>query len=227
MAEPLLDRIHSEIRARVRELRPAVVEYEQLQAADAALAGLVTAQPSAGRADAARSTGAAAPRPSSRPRRSTGERAPRSANRAAILRVLEERPGVSAADLTSASGVDRTVLHDLLRALEQRGEVAEDQLPGGETGYRLASPAPPEPTSATSKTPPIPTELSPSTAHRDRRRLAQPVPASVVVDRAYGPASALQLAMPVASFDRPAPLRRHERAPVIAIHPCAGPRERV
>src|SRR3954466_5099196 len=46
MAESLLDRIHAELRARVDELAPAIAEYEQLQAAHAALAGLAPAQPS-------------------------------------------------------------------------------------------------------------------------------------------------------------------------------------
>jgi hypothetical protein len=53
--------------------------------------------------------------------------------------VLAERPGVSASDLASASGAARTVLYALLKRLEQSGEVAREQMPGGTTGYRLAT----------------------------------------------------------------------------------------
>jgi hypothetical protein len=68
------------------------------------------------------------------PARSSGPLAPRGANRAAVLRVVEERPGVGVAELASASGVGRTVPNNLLRTLEQRGEVAKEELPGGTTG---------------------------------------------------------------------------------------------
>jgi DNA-binding IclR family transcriptional regulator len=67
--------------------------------------------------------------------------------------VLEERPGVSVAELVAASGVQRTVLYTLLKTLEQRGEVAKEQLPGGSTGYRVAAQAPAEP-AATAPEPP-------------------------------------------------------------------------
>jgi DNA-binding IclR family transcriptional regulator len=64
-----------------------------------------------------------------------------------VLRVLGERPGVSVAELSSAAGVAKPVLYNLLETLEQRGEIAREQLPGGSTGYRLASQAPAEPAS--------------------------------------------------------------------------------
>src|SRR4051794_1531558 len=140
MAEAVLNRIHSDIRARLRELQPAVIEYEQLQAADEALADLA-ADPSGARGVAPASLAAPSRRRAPRQQRSSAPRAPRGANRAAVLRVLEERPGVSVAELASASGVGRTVLYGLLRRLEQRGEVAKEQLPGASTGYRLAPPA--------------------------------------------------------------------------------------
>jgi hypothetical protein len=134
----------------VRALEPAVAEYEQLLAANAALAGLATDQSSDRRADASSSRAPTVRR--SRRRRSNGPRAPRGANRAAVLRTLEERPGVSVAELASASGVGRTVLYGLLKTLEQRGEMVREQLPGGSSGYRLTpsvptgpAPAPPEP----------------------------------------------------------------------------------
>jgi MarR family len=85
----------------------------------------------------------------STPRRSS-VRAPRGANRAAVLRVLGDRPGVSVAELSAASGVAKPVLYNLLRTLEQRGEITKEQLPGDSTGYRLA---PEEPTQRPSDAP--------------------------------------------------------------------------
>jgi DNA-binding IclR family transcriptional regulator len=45
-----------------------------------------------------------------------------------VLRVLGDRPGVSVAELSSASGVAKPVLYALLKTLEQRGEIAREEL---------------------------------------------------------------------------------------------------
>src|SRR5919206_3261250 len=100
MAE-LLERIHDEIRERLDASRAAVQEYERLEAALEALGP--SAEPSRSAPAARRSRASrSAPR---RSRRSTGSRAPRGANREAVLGVLAERPGVSASELSAASGV--------------------------------------------------------------------------------------------------------------------------
>ena len=154
MAEQLLQRVHAEIRARLRDAEPAVHEYARLKTALAALNGVAATDTHRGSTTAPASTPAArTSRRSSSRRHSTGTRAPRGANRAAVLRLLEERPGVSVAELASASGVARTALYTLLKTLEQRGEVARAQLPGGSTGYRLAPSAPAEPPAAASEPP--------------------------------------------------------------------------
>jgi hypothetical protein len=119
MAELLLDRIHAEIRERLEAGRAAAQEYERLQAALAALGSPPRA---------------AAP---ARPRRATQPRAPRGANRDAVVRALEERPGASSSELAGASGVNRTALYGVLNRLIERGEVAKEQLPGGATGYKV------------------------------------------------------------------------------------------
>jgi hypothetical protein len=80
-------------------------------------------------------------------------RAPRGANRAAVLGVIGERPGVSARELAAASGVGRGALYALLRTLTERGEIATQQLPSGHTGYTRATPPPAAPSPAPS-TPP-------------------------------------------------------------------------
>src|SRR4051794_37746638 len=128
MAEPLLNRVQDEIRQRLRDLEPAVREYERVEAALAALRG-VGASARDGREPAADTR---APTPSTRRssgrRRARTERAPRGANRAAVLRVLGERPGVSVNELSADAGVGKPVLYNLLKTLEQRGEVAKERL---------------------------------------------------------------------------------------------------
>jgi len=141
MAEQLLDRIHGQIRARVRELEPAVREAEQLEAAIAALDGLGAGTPAAPPLSAATSPSQPERRRAKRAARGPAKRAPRGANRAAALRVLEERPGLGATELAQATGIARPVLYNLLKTLEERGEVAKEQMPGGATGYRLTASA--------------------------------------------------------------------------------------
>ena len=66
-------------------------------------------------------------------------RAPRGANREAVLAVVRDRPGVTASELAAASGVTGGTLYGLLRRLADQGELAKRELPGGQTGYALAS----------------------------------------------------------------------------------------
>ena len=127
MAE-ILDRIHAEIRERLAASRAAAEEYERLQAALAALGATPEEE--------------AAARPRRARRAPAQPRAARGANRAAVLRALEERPGASASELAAAAGVGRPVLYGLLNRLAEAGEVAKEELPGGATGYRLAREAP-------------------------------------------------------------------------------------
>ena len=66
-------------------------------------------------------------------------RAPRGANREAVLAVVRDRPGVTTSELAAASGVSGGTLYALLRRLTDQGELAKRELPGGQTGYALAS----------------------------------------------------------------------------------------
>jgi hypothetical protein len=100
----------------------------------------------------------------------TRKRAPRGANRAAVLRAVGERPGVSAPEIAAVSGVSGATLYALLRTLSQRGELEKRDLPSGQTGYTLAtaptSPAtPPTPAPRTSE--PTPT-ATPTPTHGDQ-----------------------------------------------------------
>src|SRR4051794_30840759 len=107
----LLERIHGEIRERLEVSRAAVEEYRILEATLEALGGPLTGP--------TRTASTAEPPQPKRRARSEHRspkptRAPRGANRAAVLAVLAERPGVSANELSNASGVKRPVLYALL-----------------------------------------------------------------------------------------------------------------
>jgi hypothetical protein len=67
------------------------------------------------------------------------KRAPRGANRDAVLRVVGERPGVTARELAAASQVTGGTLYTLLRRLTDDGTLEKRELPGGQTGYALAT----------------------------------------------------------------------------------------
>jgi len=56
-----------------------------------------------------------------------------------VLAVVRERPGVTASELAAASGVTGGTLYALLRRLADQGELAKRELPGGQTGYALAT----------------------------------------------------------------------------------------
>ena len=121
-----------EIERELAALEPLVREQERIQAA---LARLPSAGPARPAAKAA----------SSRARRT---RAPRGANREAILRVVGERPGVSAAELSDVTKIARAVTYNTLAKLVEQGRIEKTTLPGGQTGYQPAAPAdapPPEP----------------------------------------------------------------------------------
>jgi hypothetical protein len=135
MADLLLDQIRSQIRERVRALEPVAREYERLDAALTAL-GVPVDEPSARTGPVAKPAADAKPRPKvpASHRRAVTKRAARGANRAAVLAVLVERPGASASELSSASGVARPVLYALLKTLEERREITKERLPGGTAG---------------------------------------------------------------------------------------------
>ena len=164
----LLDRIRSEIGERLEASRAAVLEYERLVAALHALsdAGSPASRAVTGRGQRARATAtvrrSGSPvKPSTRARSSkqrstrsgadkrTGaaaaraapprRRAPRGANRAAVLRVIGERPGVTARELAVALQVGGGTLYALLRRLADERMIEKRELPGGQAGYALAA----------------------------------------------------------------------------------------
>jgi hypothetical protein len=141
----LLDRIRQEISTRLTELRPLVDEHARLDAAMHALGqaprrAAVTSLASSPRQPKAR----AQKTPPVKPRK----RAPRGANREAVLRAAQERPGATAAELAAISKVDRNTLNGLLARLVKAGELQTRELPTGRAGYALVNTTPTEPTAA-------------------------------------------------------------------------------
>ena len=85
---------------------------------------------------------AVAPKPASA--RKVRPRAPRGANREAILTVVGERPGVSAAEISDVTKISRAVTYNTLAKLIEQGRIAKTELPGGQTGYQPGAAAPSE-----------------------------------------------------------------------------------
>jgi predicted HTH transcriptional regulator len=54
-----------------------------------------------------------------------------------IVALVGERPGITKAELKNATGVSSAGVAQNLRRMLDRGEVREEALPGGATGYRI------------------------------------------------------------------------------------------
>jgi hypothetical protein len=134
----LLDRIREEINTRLAELRPLVDEHGRLAAAVQALGDVQSKAPVPAPASTPVQT---KPRKMSSAR--ARRRAPRGANRDAVLRAAQERPGATGAELAAVSGVERNTLNALLARLVKSGELQTRALPTGRTGYALGEQAAP------------------------------------------------------------------------------------
>jgi predicted Rossmann fold nucleotide-binding protein DprA/Smf involved in DNA uptake len=112
-----LEQKKQEIQARMDELRPAVEEYERLDAALRALSGVNT---SGSRTTSRRSGGSAG---------GTGRRGrpPGSGSRAAqALEVVKSRPGITIPEMAQEMGIQQNYLYRVLPGLEQDGKVRKE-----------------------------------------------------------------------------------------------------
>jgi Winged helix-turn-helix DNA-binding len=143
MLEPLLPRLKREIEARLAELRPAVEEVAQLEAARRALlderAAERRARPSAPRERQRFSIGNGDAAPDRvdderAEREQSGGRAPRGANRDAILALVEERPGVSVAEIAAVTKIAKPTVAATVSKLKRDGVLADEM-----GGVKLAS----------------------------------------------------------------------------------------
>jgi hypothetical protein len=130
----LLDSIRDQLRARLDELRPLVSEYERLHDAAQAL-----------RSDRAAAESPAQARDARRPRRSrtrpgqtSSPAAEPADSRMTLLALIGARPGITKAELKTASGLSSASVAQNVRRLLARRELREESLPGGQTGYRLS-----------------------------------------------------------------------------------------
>jgi DNA-binding transcriptional ArsR family regulator len=128
----LVGQIQRDIEKRLQELRPLIEEKEQLEAVLAALTN-----------GAGTGGGASAPRARATTTRSAGRapyaggksrRAPRGANREAILKVVRERPGVSASEVASITRIAKPTVHTTISQLKRKGILE----PEGSGGVKLA-----------------------------------------------------------------------------------------
>jgi Fic family protein len=140
----LLDSIHAELRTRLDELRSLVREYERLQEAEAALAdgsptsGKRASQPKRGGSQARQGDGRRGAARRTRSRRRSNSSAEREVNREKVVALVRQRPGITKAELKNAAGLSSAGVAQNLRRMLDRGEVHEEALPGGATGYRIA-----------------------------------------------------------------------------------------
>ncbi len=116
-----LDDKRKEIDARLRELRPLVDEYQRLEKAAAALAGVSST--SGGK----RASG------SGRKRRSSGSGGgrrgrPRGSGRRALQaqELVGAQPGITIPELADAMGIQANYLYRVMPTLQQEGKVRKD-----------------------------------------------------------------------------------------------------
>ena len=127
MADDLLSRILGEIRERKEVSRAAFEESQRLERALAAL-----------KADGKRASVRGGD-VRQRRRGGGGRRAAPGANRDAIVAVVRDRPGVTAGEIASATGIARATVSSTAARLAGSGTLERVELPGGGVGFRVPS----------------------------------------------------------------------------------------
>jgi hypothetical protein len=114
-----LDEKRKEIDARLRELRPLVEEFNRLEKAASALAGVGGTQAAAAtrrRGGSAKSANSGRPRRRGRPRGS-GNRAKQA------LELVRARPGITISEMAGAMGIKANYLYRVMPTLQKEGQV--------------------------------------------------------------------------------------------------------
>jgi hypothetical protein len=109
-----LDEKRKEIEDRLRELRPYIDEYERLEKASSALAGVT--------GGAATTTKRAAP---SRRRRSRGRPRGSGTRSKEALELVRTRPGITIGEMADAMGIKANYLYRIMPTLESDGQVVK------------------------------------------------------------------------------------------------------
>ena len=122
-----LEEKRKEIQARLKELRPAVEEYQLLQAAEEALGGLSNGTTKPAAAPAA--TSAPARRTTRRASGGTGARRGRprggGTRSAQALQLVRDRPGITIPELAEAMGIQQNYLYRVMPGLAEEGKVTK------------------------------------------------------------------------------------------------------
>lgn len=135
-----LDEKRQEITARLKELKPLVDEYSQLQAAAGALDGVGTTSPSRrsaapaagsrrrpgrprGSKSAAATATATKTKAKAKGKRKAGRRKGGGIRTAEALAFVKEKPGVTMPELAEQMGIQSSYLYRLLPSLEEEGKV--------------------------------------------------------------------------------------------------------
>jgi CRP-like cAMP-binding protein len=114
-----LEEKRKEIQARLKELKPLVDEYQRLEAAERALAGVESRPARTASAPAARR---------SRGGESSGRRGrPKGSGTRAIqaLELVRARPGITIPELAEAMGIKQNYLYRVMPDLAKNGEVTK------------------------------------------------------------------------------------------------------
>jgi hypothetical protein len=131
----LVGQIQRDIEQRLAELRPLLAEKDQLEAVLSALTSKQNGGASRSAAPRARAAAPAAPAGARAPYAGgKSRRAPRGANREAILQVVRERPGVSAAEVADVTNIAKPTVHTTISQLKRKGILE----PEGANGVKLA-----------------------------------------------------------------------------------------
>jgi Winged helix-turn-helix DNA-binding len=126
-----LDEKRKEIDARLQELRPLVDEYNRLEKAASALAGVGVGTGNGSSASSASSGTSRRRRSASRPRTTTSSGARRGRPRGSgtrgkqALELVRAKPGISIAELAEAMGIKANYLYRVMPSLEAEGQVAK------------------------------------------------------------------------------------------------------
>jgi hypothetical protein len=132
--------LRRQMQERLKEIERELAGMERLaRERDQIVAAL--AQPPFAAERARPSRPPAAKRASAPRRRGDRPRAPRGANRQAVLAAVGERPGVTAATIADVTKISKAVTYNTLAKLVAQGELEKTELPGGQTGYKTATPA--------------------------------------------------------------------------------------
>jgi DNA-binding transcriptional ArsR family regulator len=131
----LVGQIQRDIEKRLQELRPLIEEKDQLEAVLSALSGDYVPANGGGSAPARPRARAAAPAGRAPYAGGRSRRAPRGANREAILKLVGERPGISAAEVAEITNIAKPTVHTTISQLKRKGILE----PEGANGVKLAS----------------------------------------------------------------------------------------